>query len=147
MRGTRQRWGLTKGFTVILKSQWAFVYKQTYCYDYRKLDILLVTDNYIYSGGNYIYSANPSYGIYLFELSTLKLVKCYETYRWLYAFGFRNSFLERDEFYCQVSYHDLNSFYFTQEINENNELTSYEAIDHDLSLRFYNFSDQAFNLK
>ena len=133
---------------LILKSQWAFIFKQSYDTEYRKLDILLATDNYIYSGGNIIDSSSPkNYGLYLFDFCTLKLLKAYYTSWWLYAFGFRNSLLDRDEFYCQVNSHNLISIYFTQEINESNESSlSYEATSHDLSLWFYNYYMNPFNL-
>ena len=131
---------------LILKSQWAFVYKPSDNTEYRKLDILLATDEYIYSGGNDVLTPR-FYALYLFELSTLKLVKYYDTSFWLYAFGFRNSLLERDEFYCESGNYTLYSTYFTQEINESNESTGYEKIHHDLSLKKYNFYNHPFNLK
>ena len=134
---------------LILQSQWAFVSKSRNDTDYRKLDILLVTDNYIYSGGNIIMhdGSLKSYGLYLFDFWTLKLLKVYEYFWWPYAFGFRNSLLERDEFYCESSSHTLYYTYFTQEINESNVSSSYETIGHDLPIGFYNSNNYPFNLK
>ena len=130
---------------LILKSQWAFVYKSRNDTDYRKLDILLATDEYIYSGGSDV-SNQKYYALYLFELSTLKLVKYYDI-SWLYSFGFRNSLLERDEFYCVSGIRELFSTYFTQEINGSNISSSYETIEHDFSLKSSHYFNNPFNIK
>ena len=38
----------------VIKSQWAYVFKPTNNSNYRTLNILLVTDDYVYAGGNLI---------------------------------------------------------------------------------------------
>ena len=123
----------------VLKSQWAYVFKPINNGSYRKLDILLVTDDYVYAGGDLtLYPDTLSYyGVYLFNSSSLKLVKIYQHDFWSYSFAFRNSKLMRDEIYCYYP-KDLFIFsYYTQEINQSTDIHLYLASVLSFSVKFH----------
>ena len=89
-----------------------------------------MTDDYVYAGGNLlkIQDSINKYGIYLFNASSLKLVKIYQHSFCSYSFAFRNSKLMRDEIYC-YHYRDYFIFsYYTQEINQSsNNMTDFAS--------------------
>ena len=135
---------LDKVFGSVVKSKWAYVKKNPNNTDYRRLEIFLITDKYIYADGSIFLSKSiNSEGVFLFNLNTFDLNKVYYNDYWLKVFGFSNQPLMRDEVHCFSDKYLFVSYIYAYTSESNNSIitedNSYSSII-DLSGTGYPFS-------